>query len=257
MTASRRPRAGARAQRRRPAARPRRRRRRRVRRPVRPAPGPALGGGAAHHGQPRGRRRRAAGRPDRGVPPGRLVPRRGRGHHLAAPRRRQRLPRPAARREGAPHRAAARRPRGVRRPRLPVRRPPTPADDPAEHAVAAERRRTVLAALATLPPEQRAALVLVDMEGYSVAEAAQILDCAVGTVKSRCSRGRDRLAELLGALRHRAAQTRPDGTGRRAAPAVTRATATRGTPPPARPVPPRRGGAPRWPTVPPQVPPTG
>ena len=41
-----------------------------------------------------------------------------------------------------------------------------------------------------LPAEQRAALVLVDMEGYSVAEAADILDCAVGTVKSRCSRGR-------------------------------------------------------------------
>lgn len=73
--------------------------------------------------------------------------------------------------------------------------------DPAEAAVADERRRTVLAALATLPPEQRAALVLVDMEGYPVAEAAVILDTAVGTVKSRCSRGRAKLAELLGVLR--------------------------------------------------------
>ena len=70
-------------------------------------------------------------------------------------------------------------------------------DDPADLSVLDERRRAVLDALRTLPPEQRAALVLVDMEGYPVAEAAAILDCAVGTVKSRCSRGRSRLAELL------------------------------------------------------------
>jgi RNA polymerase sigma-70 factor (ECF subfamily) len=69
--------------------------------------------------------------------------------------------------------------------------------DPADHAVADERRRMVLDALGELPPEQRAALVLVDMEGYPVAEAAAMLECAVGTVKSRCSRGRARLAVLL------------------------------------------------------------
>lgn len=73
--------------------------------------------------------------------------------------------------------------------------------DPAELTVRNERRRAVLAALATLPAEQRAALVLVDMEGYPVAEVAVMLDCAVGTVKSRCSRGRARLAGLLDALR--------------------------------------------------------
>ena len=69
--------------------------------------------------------------------------------------------------------------------------------DPADAAVAGERRARVLAALATLPVEQRAALVLVDMEGYPVAEVAVMLDCAEGTVKSRCSRGRARLAEVL------------------------------------------------------------
>lgn len=74
-------------------------------------------------------------------------------------------------------------------------------DDEPETAVEdAERRRRVLAALATLPPEQRAALVLVDMEGYPVAEVAVMLDCAEGTVKSRCSRGRARLASLLADL---------------------------------------------------------
>jgi RNA polymerase sigma-70 factor (ECF subfamily) len=53
------------------------------------------------------------------------------------------------------------------------------------------------AALATLPAEQRAALVLVDMYGYPVDDAAIILDCPVGTVKSRCARGRARLVPLL------------------------------------------------------------
>jgi RNA polymerase sigma-70 factor, ECF subfamily len=69
--------------------------------------------------------------------------------------------------------------------------------DPADLAVDHERRAAVLAALQTLPVQQRAALVLVDMEGYSVEEAAAILECAPGTVKSRCSRGRARLLPLL------------------------------------------------------------
>jgi RNA polymerase sigma-70 factor (ECF subfamily) len=83
-------------------------------------------------------------------------------------------------------------------------------DRPEDAAEAAERRRRVLAALATLPPEQRAALVLVDMEGYPVAEVAEMLGCAEGTVKSRCSRGRTRLAGLLGDL-HRPAGDPPHG----------------------------------------------
>jgi RNA polymerase sigma-70 factor (ECF subfamily) len=57
-------------------------------------------------------------------------------------------------------------------------------------------------ALAQLPAEQRAALVLVDIQGYSVAEAAKILAVAEGTIKSRCARGRARLAQLLGHLRN-------------------------------------------------------
>ena len=72
--------------------------------------------------------------------------------------------------------------------------------DPADVAVDHERRSAVLAALETLPPDQRAALVLVDMEGYSVEETAAILGCAPGTVKSRCSRGRARLLPLLAGL---------------------------------------------------------
>ncbi len=57
-------------------------------------------------------------------------------------------------------------------------------------------------ALARLPDEQRVALVLVDVQGYPVAEAAAILGVPDGTVKSRCARGRVRLAALLGHLRN-------------------------------------------------------
>jgi RNA polymerase sigma-70 factor, ECF subfamily len=81
-----------------------------------------------------------------------------------------------------------------------VKTPDRSTTDPADLAVADERRRLVLAALEELPAEQRAALVLVDMEGYPVADVAEMLGCAVGTVKSRCSRGRARLALRLGML---------------------------------------------------------
>ncbi|POX56879.1 RNA polymerase sigma factor SigM [Streptomyces sp. Ru71] len=77
--------------------------------------------------------------------------------------------------------------------------------EPHESASApAERNdlhRQLLEALGTLPADQRAALVLVDMQGYPVAEAARILDVPTGTVKSRCARGRARLVPLLTHLR--------------------------------------------------------
>lgn len=74
--------------------------------------------------------------------------------------------------------------------------------DPREAAESAETTREVRAALDTLPPDQRAAIVLVDLEGWSVEDAAQALDCPVGTVKSRCFRGRAKLAERLAHLRN-------------------------------------------------------
>ena len=54
-----------------------------------------------------------------------------------------------------------------------------------------------LIALALLPVDQRAALVLVDGLGYGVAEAAEMLAVAPGTVKSRRARARARLAPVL------------------------------------------------------------
>lgn len=55
----------------------------------------------------------------------------------------------------------------------------------------------VRAALVALPVEQRVALVLVDVQDLPVGQAAEILGVPVGTVKSRCARGRARLAALL------------------------------------------------------------
>ena len=86
-------------------------------------------------------------------------------------------------------------------------RPTTPlVDSPALEVPAAdvlgdrETATEVLAALRELPTEQAAAIVLVDIEGYPVAEVADILDVPSGTVKSRCARGRARLADRLGHL---------------------------------------------------------
>jgi RNA polymerase sigma-70 factor, ECF subfamily len=92
--------------------------------------------------------------------------------------------------------------------------------DVGESPEASDRRADVIAALRQISPDQRAALVLVDMEGYSVDEAADILRCPVGTVKSRCSRGRARLAPLLASY-HRNPSAGP--------PVERTATATAGT----------------------------
>ncbi|RKS80374.1 RNA polymerase sigma-70 factor (ECF subfamily) [Motilibacter peucedani] len=69
--------------------------------------------------------------------------------------------------------------------------------DPVDAIGRREDTVDLAAALATLPTEQRLALVLVDVEGLSVREAADVLEVAEGTVKSRCARGRARLAPLL------------------------------------------------------------
>lgn len=64
-------------------------------------------------------------------------------------------------------------------------------------------------ALMRLPVEQRAAVVAVDMQGCSIAETAQLLGVAEGTVKSRCARARVRLAAALGYLAVDVPSSRP------------------------------------------------
>ncbi|MBN9669414.1 sigma-70 family RNA polymerase sigma factor [Roseibium aggregatum] len=54
-----------------------------------------------------------------------------------------------------------------------------------------------LSALQALPDDQREALILIGASGFSYEEAANILDVKVGTVKSRVSRARLRLEELM------------------------------------------------------------
>jgi RNA polymerase sigma-70 factor, ECF subfamily len=53
------------------------------------------------------------------------------------------------------------------------------------------------AALETLPEDQREAIVLIGASGFSYEEAAEICNCAVGTIKSRVSRARSRLQDIL------------------------------------------------------------
>ena len=73
-----------------------------------------------------------------------------------------------------------------------------PADnDPERIALSRERHATIQTALAALPDEQRLAIVLVDIQGFSYEEAAQALNCAVGTVRSRLARGRMRVRDRL------------------------------------------------------------
>ncbi|MYT25756.1 RNA polymerase sigma factor SigM [Streptomyces sp. SID7760] len=89
------------------------------------------------------------------------------------------------------------------------------AEAPAERH---DLHRQLLAALGTLPAEQRAALVLVDMQGYPVAEAAHILNVPTGTVKSRCARGRAKLLPMLTHLRSNAGDNTDAERGRNRTP---------------------------------------
>ena len=65
-------------------------------------------------------------------------------------------------------------------------------------ATASDQRLDLLRALATLPPRQRAAVVLRCWEDLSITEVARALDCSEGTVKSQTARGLTALREALG-----------------------------------------------------------
>ena len=77
---------------------------------------------------------------------------------------------------------------------------PAPDQRTGDLATELATRLSVREALAMLPVAQRVAVVLVDVQGWSVAEVAEVLEVPVGTVKSRCARARARLAVLLGHL---------------------------------------------------------
>ena len=70
-------------------------------------------------------------------------------------------------------------------------------DTPEHHSLQAEQRRLLEKAIAALPEDMRAAIVLRDIQGCSYDEIAEALDTNVGTIKSRISRGRERLRNVL------------------------------------------------------------
>ena len=75
--------------------------------------------------------------------------------------------------------------------------PETRADHPVDLAEQAALQRHLESALGELPEDQRLAVILFDVEGYSYEEIAEISGVAVGTIKSRLHRGRGRLREIL------------------------------------------------------------
>lgn len=75
-------------------------------------------------------------------------------------------------------------------------------------------------AIARLPDEQRAVLLLVGLEGMRYEEVAVILDVPVGTIRSRLSRGREMLRHLMGLADAEGVPSRPRRTGATASPAA-------------------------------------
>jgi RNA polymerase sigma-70 factor (ECF subfamily) len=72
-----------------------------------------------------------------------------------------------------------------------------PAESPDDTALRRELATAIQAGLGVLPEDQRAVIVLSDIEGLSYEEIAHITGANLGTVKSRLSRGRARLREVL------------------------------------------------------------
>ncbi len=72
-----------------------------------------------------------------------------------------------------------------------------PGESPDDLALRAELAQAIQQALDQLPDEQRAVVVLCDVEGLPYDEIAQIVNANLGTVKSRLSRGRARVRDIL------------------------------------------------------------
>ncbi len=96
--------------------------------------------------------------------------------------------------------------------------PGLPEQEPAETGAPAvdagvAGRLDIEAALAELPPEFRAPVVLRDQLGMDYAEISEVLSIPPGTVRSRIARGRRRLAELLeGTQNHRVERPNPEAS---------------------------------------------
>jgi RNA polymerase sigma-70 factor (ECF subfamily) len=69
--------------------------------------------------------------------------------------------------------------------------------DPAELVLSRELDERIQTALQSLPEEFRIAVTLCDVEGFSYEEIAEIMRCAIGTVRSRVHRGRKQMRDRL------------------------------------------------------------
>lgn len=85
--------------------------------------------------------------------------------------------------------------------------PSDEGDTPEQSSLRSEQRRALEQAIAKLPEDMRAAIVLRDIQGCSYDEIAEALNANVGTIKSRISRGREKLRATL--------LTQPELFGRR------------------------------------------
>lgn len=83
----------------------------------------------------------------------------------------------------------------------PVRPLADPEESTEEYALRQELSRVIQVGIGTLPPEQRVALVLSDVQGLSYQEIAETTGASLGTVKSRLSRARGKLRDFLLAQR--------------------------------------------------------
>lgn len=96
--------------------------------------------------------------------------------------------------------------------------PPDPSPQPEEAAIAADDKRRLREAMSLLPEDMRTALVLSALEGKRYEDIAQITGVAPGTVKSRISRAKMRLAEILSGSMEQSAKTRVQHSERRTNP---------------------------------------
>lgn len=72
-----------------------------------------------------------------------------------------------------------------------------PGESPLDYVERQELAHLLEVAIQSLPDDQRAAIILCDVEGYAYDEIAEITDVAMGTVKSRISRARSRIRDYL------------------------------------------------------------
>jgi RNA polymerase sigma-70 factor (ECF subfamily) len=99
-----------------------------------------------------------------------------------------------------------------RRPAISLDAPPPGSDEPIDvadtapgpelEALRGETHAIVQAALLRLPPDQRLAVVLSDVQGFAYEEIAESMGTSIGTVKSRIARGREKLRRELAGMEH-------------------------------------------------------